>query len=94
MELSDRSNWILSGLVGGLLTANGVVWLLRYRDVILGLVVGGAMAVIGLLAAVNAVRAVRDPNSYDQEWTSRQTATNMVAIVVLVAALVATLVVL
>lgn len=94
MDLSDRTNWLLSGLVGVLLTANGVLWLFQYRDVVIGLLLGGAMAVIGLFAAANAVRAIRDPDAYEQEWTRRQTATNVLAVALLGGALIATVLVL
>lgn len=91
MELSDRSNWLLSGLVGALVLANGIVIAVHWGARLTGLFAGGAIAVGGALVLTTAVRAVRDPTAIDQEWTGRKTALNAVAVVVLSFGLVAAL---
>jgi hypothetical protein len=89
VELSDRSNWILSGLVGLLIGANGLVLTVQWTARLTGLALGVAMAVAGGLILANAVRAIRDPATVEQDWTRRKTVTNAVALVILVGVLVA-----
>lgn len=89
MDVSDRSNWLLSGLVGTLLVANGIARLPGSTGT-LGLVVAGALVVGGLLAASNAVSAVRNPTAVeDIDWTRNKTLLNAGAAVLLALSLVA-----
>ena len=88
MDVTDRQNWILSGVVRSLLVANGVA---RFptRSSLLELVLVGALVTGGLLATLNAVTAVTDPSSdVERDWTTRKTAINAVAVVLLTATLV------
>lgn len=83
MNLSDRTNWVLSGLVGLLLVANGLVRIPGWSST-LELVVAGALLTGGLLAGSNAITAIRDPGAVaDSDWTTRKTAINLAAIVLL-----------
>lgn len=83
MQLSARRNWILSGVVGLLLVANGLVRVPGAET--LTLVIAGALVAGGLLAGANAVRALRDPSSAEGvEWTTRKTTINLVALAFLV----------
>jgi hypothetical protein len=91
MTLSDRHNWILSGAVGALLVANGIARLPGSTGT-LDLVLAGALVVGGLLAASNAVSAIRDPSAVeDVEWSRNKTLLNAGAVVLLTLALVAVL---
>jgi hypothetical protein len=91
MVLSDRQNWILSGLVGVLLVANGLARLPGASGFV-DYVLAGALALGGLLAAGNAVSAVRDPTAVeDVEWSRNKTLLNVGAVVLLALALVAVL---
>lgn len=91
MTLSDRQNWILSGLVGVLLVANGLARLPGSSGTI-DLVLAGALVLGGLLAASNAVSAVRNPAAVeDVDWTRNKTLLNAGAVVLLALALVAVL---
>lgn len=88
MDLSDRDNWRLSGAVGVLLAANGLVRLPGPTDA-LGLLLAGLLVTGGGLAAWNAVVALRDPEAGGGvEWTRGKTVVNLVAVVVLSLALV------
>ena len=53
MDVSDRHNWLLSGLVSLLLVANGLARLPRWSAA-LDLVLAGALVTGGGLASVNA----------------------------------------
>ena len=91
MELSDGSYWLLSGLVGLLLVANGVVRI-PGGSTPLDLALAGFLIVGGLLAGSNAVVGVRDPDAFGEDyWTLRKTVLNAVAVLVLAFALVANL---
>jgi len=91
MGLSNRNNWILSGLVGALLVANGLARLPGSSSLV-DLVVAGALVTGGLLATTNAVSAVRDPQAVeDIEWSRNKTLLNAGAVVLLALALVAAL---
>jgi|GEM_PF-2439531 len=91
MALSDRQNWLLSGLVGVLLVANGLARLPGAAGFV-DFVLAGALVVGGLLAAGNAVSAVRDPAAVeDVEWSRNKTLLNVGAVVLLALALVAVL---
>lgn len=83
MKLSDRNNWILSGAVGVLLVANGLVRIPGWSSN-LELVVAGALITGGLLATSNGITAIRDPDARTEtDWTPRKTAINAVAVVLL-----------
>ena len=83
MDVSDRHNWLLSGLVGLLLVANGLARLPRWSAA-LDLVLAGALVTGGGLASVNAYVGLRDPDSVaDDYWTTRKTLVNAVAVLVL-----------
>lgn len=87
MELSDGNNWLLSGLVGLLLLANGAVRI-PGESTALDLAVAGFLVVGGLLAASNAVVGIRDPDRFDDDyWTLRKTLLNVAAVGALVFAL-------
>jgi hypothetical protein len=91
MALSDRQNWLLSGVVGVLLVANGLARLPGASGFV-DYVLAGALAVGGLLAAGNAVSAVRDPAAVeDVEWTRGKALLNAGAVVLLTLALIAVL---
>lgn len=82
MVLTDRQNWLLSALVGALIAANGLVWVLLWDDLV-GLAVGVFMAVAGAFAALNAVRAIRGEGGEPMEWTTAKTLLNVAVIVVM-----------
>ena len=91
MGLSNRNNWILSGLVGVLLVANGLARLPGSSSLV-GLIVAVALVIGGLLATTNAVSAVRNPRAVeDIEWSRNKTLLNAGAVVLLALALVAAL---
>ena len=83
MQVSDRTNWLLSGLVGVLLVANGAMWALRSADSVFGYLLAGVLVVGGGAATANAARALQGSETVDQEWTTRRTAVNAVAAVLL-----------
>lgn len=88
MDVSDRTNWILSGLVGALLVGNGLVRIPSWSSP-LELVLIGALVTGGLLATVNAVEAVQDPSEENsRDWTQRKTTLNALAVVLLTGTLV------
>lgn len=81
MEFTDRQNWLLSAIVGALIAANGVVWLLVWED-LFGRVVGVIMVGAGVLATVNAIRAMRGASGVEPiDWTPRKTLINVLAVV-------------
>jgi len=89
MGLSDRSNWLLSGAVGFLLFANGIVRVVGWSSV-LDLLVAVALMTGGGLIAGNAVTWLRNPEEVDDVvWTTRKTVVNAAATVLLALLLVA-----
>jgi multisubunit Na+/H+ antiporter MnhC subunit len=87
MALTDRGNWLLSALVGVLIAANGLVWLLLGDD-LLRMAIGLFIAVAGAFAALNAVRAIRGPGVEPMEWTTWKTLLNVAVLIVLALILV------
>lgn len=83
MALSDRQNWTLSGLVGVLLVANGIARLPGWSSPF-DLLLSGALITGGGLAAFNAYRGIRRPETMSERpWTTRKTLINVVALVLL-----------
>lgn len=88
MELTDRQNWALSGVVGVLFVVNSVLWLIL-EDGLLWQVAGVVLAIGGLLATFSAIQAIRDVEGVEpMEWTTRKTIMNVFFTIVLAGAVV------
>jgi len=91
MELTDRQNRLLSGLVGVLVAANGLVWVV-FWDGLVGRATGGVLALGGGFMTLNAIRAIRGaPGVTPMDWTTRKTLFNVLVILLLFVGLLVSL---